>query len=307
MSSESTIFINNKENEHQKCKNTFSLELIENFILYQNQIIKLYHNVFPTKTNEFTDYYAVIVEPRSEHLLLEAVCRNIKYFLPDNWNLIVYSHNEDLIRERLKNIDFKFYKTHKESFTPEEYSELLMSLEFWNNIPGENVLIFQTDSFITKKFTYSYIENIKKYPFIGAVYRYIEPGSNDDLLCFDKKRNFSMSGGFSFRKKSVMIDCINKIKIQDIVNYMIKNNMRIVHPNINYEDFYFQSALHLLNYELPSYEDCSLFCLQEVYYLLNSHAIHGIYRNYVYSKVIFHLKPPLSELHDEIMEKIVKI
>jgi hypothetical protein len=212
-----------------------------------------------------------------------------------------------MVRERIKFIEFEFYKTDKESYSPEEYSGLLMSLDFWNSIPGENILIFQTDSYITKKFTYSYIENIKQYSFIGPVYRFVEGSSNVDLLSIDKIRNFSMSGGFSFRKKKSMIDCINQIKIQDIINYRLQNNLKIIEPNINYEDFYFDNALYLLNYKLPTYEECSKFCLQETYYLLDSRAVHGIYRFYVYSKVIFHLKPSLAEIHDEIMEKIRKI
>ncbi len=292
-----------KDEEYKKYKKKCLVEQIEGYVLFQNEIIKLYHEKNPKKKNECSDYYAVIVEPRSDHILLEAVCRNITYFLPDNWNLIVYSHNERMVNERLTFIDFEFYKTHKDSYSPEEYSKLLMSVDFWNSIPGENILIFQTDSFITKRFTYSYIESIKQYPFIGAVYRCVIGNSNEDLLCFDKNKNISMSGGFSFRKKSAMIDCIKRISIQDIINYIVNKKLRIIYPNVNYEDFYFQSALYMLNYNFPNYNQCTEFCLQEIYNLSDSHAIHGINRNYVYSKLIFHLKPPLSEIHDEIMEK----
>ena len=302
------IISNSNENDdYQKYKNMFNIEQIETFILYQNEIIKLYHKEFPKKKNELSDCYAVIIEPRSDHLLLEAVCRNVMYFLPDNWNLIVYSYNENMVRERLKFIDFEFHKTDKESFNLDEYSDLLTSLNFWNSIPGENVLIFQTDSYITKKFIYSYIENIKQYPFIGAVYRYINEDSDDDLFSIDKNRNFSMNGGFSFRNKKAMIDCINRIKTKDIINYRVKNNLSITEKTINYEDFYFDNALQLLNYKLPSYDECSKFCSQVIYSLSDSHAVHGIYKIYVYSNCLFFLKPSLAETHDEIIEKIRKI
>lgn len=304
--SNNSINVSSLTNDTSKSAN--AIQLMENFILYQNEIIKLYHKSFIKKYDVTSDCYAVIVEPRSDHILLEAVCRNVMYFLPSNWNLIVYSYDEDMMRERLQLMEFMFYKTDKPSFTPEEYSNLLMSVDFWNSIPGDNVLIFQTDSYITRPFAYSYIQNIKQYPFIGAVYRFIpESGSNVDLLSIDRERNFSMSGGFSFRNKKAMLDCINRVTIQDIINYRKFKNLSIVMPNLNYEDFYFDNALYLLKYNLPSYQECSKFCLQETYFLLDSHAVHGIYRPYVYSKVIFHLKPSLAELHDEIVEKIQKI
>jgi hypothetical protein len=76
----------NNGEEYEKYKKDFSIEQIENFLLYQNEIIKLLHKEFPKKRNDLSDCYAVIVEPRSNHILLEAVCRNVMYFLPDNWN-----------------------------------------------------------------------------------------------------------------------------------------------------------------------------------------------------------------------------
>jgi len=289
------------------------IEIFKDFLNHQSNFIRGYHEKSPKKNNK-TENYAVIVEPRSDHYLLEAVCRNIMYYLPDDWNLIVYSYDINIVREKLKNIDFLFYKTSKASFTAEEYSELLMSIQFWENIPGDNVLIFQTDSYITKRFTNEFIDTIKKYPFVGAVYRITEFKNNCDccqghvscninIISINKERNFSMSGGFSFRNKKAMIDCINKITMNDIIEYRMKNNLNISGPNINYEDAYFEDALFLLQYNLPSYELCLKFCLQVIYEFVNSHAVHGINKYYVYENVAFHLKPALMDLNDEIYNK----
>jgi len=286
------------------------VELFENFLKHQSELISFYHAKSPKKYNK-TENYAVIVEPRSNHSLLESVCRNVMYYLPDDWNLIVYSYDINIVREKLKNIDFIFYKTSKQSFTLEEYSELLMSKQFWENIPGDNVLIFQTDSYITKRFTNEFINTIKNYPFVGAVYRIVDNKTNCDccpghklcnrnILSINKERNFSMSGGFSFRNKKAMIDCINKINMNDIIEYRMKNNLNIGGPNVNYEDAYYEDALFLLQYNMPPYELCLNFCLQVIYELVNSHAVHGINKNYVYENVLFHLKPALMDLKDEI-------
>jgi hypothetical protein len=285
-----------------------NVQLTEEYLLKQCEILNLYYNKFPKKIVT-SNYYAVLVEPRSDHPLFEAVCKNVMYFLPKNWNLIVYSYDENLVRKRLTNMEFLFYKTSKASFTLEEYSDLLMSLSFWDNIPSENILIFQTDSYITRQITDEYINTIKDYSLIGAVYRYVvidDKGNNDnmDLCSVNKNRNFSMSGGFSFRNKSAMRDCIKYITLDTIIEYRRKNNLELDIRNMYYEDFYFEHALFLLNYKLPSYNECRLFCSQLHYELVNSYAIHGLYRSYVYQNLIYNLRPSLAEIHDEVLYQI---
>lgn len=286
---------------------------IESFLIHQNSMIKQYHAKYPKKRVK-SENYAVIVEPRSDHKLLEAVCRNVMYFLPYDWNLVVYSHDLSVVKERLKNMDFIFCKTEKSNFTLEEYSSLLMSKVFWNNIPGENILIFQTDSYITRHFTHEYIYMLKQYPFVGAIYRIVNNKTNckccpqyyncnKNIISIDKERNFSMNGGFSFRNKSAMLDCIEKITINDIIEYRLKNGLEL-HNLIQYEDTYFEDALFLLNYKLPNYNICLKFCTQTIYEYVNSYAIHGLYKNYVYDNYIFHIRPSLVETHDEITEKL---
>ena len=84
---------------YYKIKNQMSnpkLNLIEEYLLNQSNIIKHYQMKFPKKIKQ-TNNYAVIVEPRSNHKLLEAVCRNITYFLPEDWNLIVYSFDSNTL------------------------------------------------------------------------------------------------------------------------------------------------------------------------------------------------------------------
>jgi len=290
-----------------------SVNIIENFLTQQCSMISQYHMKYPKKLIK-TNNYAVIVEPRSDHKLLEAICRNVMYFLPYDWNLVVYSYDINVVKERLKNIDFIFCKTEKPTFTLEEYSSLLMSKPFWNNIPGENILIFQTDSYITRHFTHEYFYGIKQYPFVGAVYRIVNnksncaccPGyekCNKNIISIHRERNFSMNGGFSFRNKTAMIDCIEKITINDIIEYRLNHGLEI-HNLIQYEDTYFEDALFLLKYKLPNYNTCLRFCTQTMYEPINSYAIHGLYKDYVCHNYIFHLRPSLVEINEEISEKL---
>jgi len=86
------------------------VNLIEDYLFAQCVMIQQYHMKCPKKLKD-TNNYAVIVEPRSDHKLLEAVCRNVMYYLPDDWNLVVYSYDMNIVREKLKNIYFIFNKT----------------------------------------------------------------------------------------------------------------------------------------------------------------------------------------------------
>lgn len=289
-------------------KNHSAVELTNMYLIHQCKILNEYYKIYPKKWNHHSNNCAVIVEPRTNHDLLEAVCKNVMFFLPDDWNLVVFSNNEQSIKNRLTNIDYLYCNIiDRDNLDAIEYSNLLKSKEFWNMIPGENIIIFQTDSYMTRRMTPLYINKIKEHAFIGAVYRITnKEDNNKDMFCPIQERNFSMNGGFSFRRKSAMLHCIEKITREDIINYRTNNNMAITH-HVDYEDSYFEHALMLLKYELPSYEVCRLFCTQANYEVVNSYAIHGLYRDYVYSHLIYNLRPPLAEIYDEVIEKIGRV
>ncbi len=293
----------NRSDEEKKAR----VKIVEEYLEFQCYQLRRYYQSFPKKRIPNSDYCAVIIEPRSNHPQLESVCRNVMYFLPDNWNLVIYSYNEEIVRERLKDIDFIFYPTTKSSYSLEEYSELMMSSIFWNTIPGNHIIIFQTDSYITRHFTKEWIEQIKYYPFIGSLYHLQDFSKNPPIynICsVSNNRKYSISGGFSFRNKKAMLDCIERVHLEDIYHYRIQNNLSVNLKNIHYEDFYFEHALYLLNYSLPSEELCILFCNQVQYKLVNSYSVHGIFKDYVYEFLIYMLRPALFDIEDEINQKI---
>lgn len=279
--------------------NQYGEEVLTNFLKIQGQILRYHFKKNPKQLNKNIKNCAVIVEPRSEHNLLEEVCRNVMYFLPQDWDLVVFSYDRNIVSKKLENIEHIFYSTDKNSFTIEEYNNLLTSKDFWEKIPSENIIIFQTDSYITRRFSDTYIESIVKYPFVGAVYRF---GVIEDIcsLC-PNDSNFMINGGFSFRKKSAMIDCINKITLGEIINFRIKKNL-LIHKELAHEDVYFQHALYLLGYSLPDYNTCILFCSQTSYELVDSYAVHGINKSYVYKNFILHIRPSILEISKEILK-----
>ena len=148
------------------------------------------------------DFVAVIVEPR-KHKHLHAVIDNVKEMIPSAKIQIFHgTHNYDYIYDKFKkDIDsgkIKCSNLNKENLPIEEYNVLLMSTDFWENIDGENVLIFQTDSGICTKDD-SILDEFSKFDYSGAPWIHIP----------DKKGG---NGGFSLRKKSKILELLKKYK-----------------------------------------------------------------------------------------------
>lgn len=282
------------------------IKIIDEYLEYQCYKLRRYYEHFPKKITAGSNYTAVIVEPISDYKSLEAVCRNVMYFLPSYWNLVVYSYDEELVKSRLTNMEYIFYKIEKPSLNAHEYSRLLMSAEFWNSIPGDNIIIFQTDSYITRRFTEDYISQLTKHSFIGALYTMnrVDYPAGYNVCSVDGHKKFSMSGGFSFRNKKAMLDCINNITFNHIIQFRKAHNLLLDLSNLFYEDFYFEHALYMIGYGLPNDKTCLEFCCQVQYDLINTHSFHGIYRDYVYEYLIYMLTPSLLDMHEEIQLKI---
>jgi hypothetical protein len=146
---------------------------------------------------------AVMVEPRT-HQYLKPVIDNMLRNLNDNIPIQIFhsSLNENFLKENYqKLIDEKkiilSLLENIENLTRVQYNLLLTSNKFWNRIDKEHILIFQTDSCLCRHInTFDFIPYLD-YGFIGAPC-HREPWQN---------------GGFSIRKKSLMLDAIYKNKL----------------------------------------------------------------------------------------------
>lgn len=178
----------------------------------------------------------VIVEPRKLSYL-EFVIKNVVYFLKD-WTLYIFhsKENESFVKDitnNSKNIHYVCFTD--KNITNKEYSKLLVSLAFWELIDAENILVFQSDSFIRRHGLEDYLD----YDFIGAPWN----------LC--KSKIQSGNGGFSLRKKSIIV----KILKQNL-------NKKI---NLN-EDIFFGKELIKINAKLPSIDISKKFAVETIYY-----------------------------------------
>lgn len=83
-----------------------------------------------------------------------------------------------------------------DNLTPAEYSALLLTTTFWERIPTNNVLIFQTDSGFFSQSPHS-ITDFLAYEYVGSPW----PISNHTRMG---------NGGFSFRHRDAMIRVLTK-------------------------------------------------------------------------------------------------
>jgi hypothetical protein len=171
----------------------------------------------------------VIVEPRL-HSNLQFLMHNVAYYC-QGWALTIVCSNDNL--EYCKVLG----EQHKDSITylplfqfqddrelaRSEYNRLLKSKEFYEQIPCENMLITQTDSYFRKHMS----DAIMNYDYVASPFSW------------DKDHQ---GGGLSFRKKSVMLNiCANsKRKIES-------------------EDVFISASIKEMGYKMPKWEEALIF------------------------------------------------
>lgn len=181
---------------------------------------------------------AVIVEPRN-HRGLQMVIRNIRNKLP-SWPILLFhgTLNETAAKAISANTpNMTIRNCGHANFTSIEYSRFVTDESFWNSIPFENILLFQTDSIIlggNERNINKYLE----YDYVGAPWRWSGKVGN---------------GGFSFRHKSAMLAAIREAPI---------TTKR--HP----EDLFFGNFFHTRKkkYRIPSFEVARSFSVESVFH-----------------------------------------
>jgi len=300
-------------NEFKTLLETYSNnEPKENIYLIPNNIFKIenkfrffyeyfkFHTVyienagFKINNNPNNINTAVIVETRN-HIMFKYIVYNIMYNLGPTWNLHIFCgyDNYDYVKLTFPNVKITLLPFY--NLSVDLYDFIFMNNFFWNSIDTENILIFQTDTFLVSP-PINIINN--NYPYIGAPHSNIHGG-----ISFLTPKQFGLNGGFSFRKKSIMLYCIKNISPVDIDNYRSSNNMQkifrtniqivdidfdflINNFNINrsdlkfdliFEDVYFSHCIEMLNLTKASLYISKHFIIQEDIYglIYDVNGAHG--------------------------------
>ena len=228
--------------------------------------------------SKHNDRVAMLVEPR-DHPCLEGVIRNVMYFLngmenkgSGSWNLHVFCglQNEASLKQMFPGWKIRITNLGVANLDTDQHNKLLLQEAFWAGIAEENILVFQTDTMMFRTLP----EHFMSYDMIGA--HYLNPHEQN-------KNKQGFNGGFNFRKKSAVLDCLRNVSVEDISLDRKKAGLAML-PTVQYlgkiaEDVYFTSAMNMLSKCLPSQDVAEQFSTEAVYNV-NSIGIHAFNRKF---------------------------
>lgn len=245
--------------------------------------MKLTRKLKKRKGGNNETYTAIIIEPR-KHRALEYILKNILKNLSNNWNIVICHGNlneeyvKNIVKEKLNEytIRISFVNLKLDNLDFYGYNSVMLDPNFYNNIPTEVFLVFQTDSIIISK-NKNVINDFLKYDYAGAPFDNIGP-HNSHL------NKLVGNGGFSLRRKSKMLEILNSCKAS---------------WDYNGEDRFFSFPCNNIPINKPSFEEAQHFCSQFVLNE-NSFAVHKPWNHFPLDKV-FKLFPEVSEYFNACM------
>ena len=231
------------------------------FVCYKLNFFMKHVVLPPIQTKSY--YEAVLIEFRIlPHL--EFIIRNAIFHLGNKWSFTVVcgTHNHSFIQTICAQINpkIRIIQLPYTNRTQEEYSNLLMTIDFWHLFHGEKLFIYQEDSL----FFQSNVDRYLSYDFIGAPFHKM---SNDTP-------NGVGNGGFSLRTKCKMIEVLETCPRETIeIPSSTQSYMNYVGMTTIPEDVYFSTCLQQKRIgEVASWENASYFSSEQVF---NQHSLGG--------------------------------
>jgi hypothetical protein len=201
-------------------------------------------------------FEAVLVEFRKlPHL--EFIIRNAIYKLGKKWSFTVIcgKENQEMMEQICKSISNKIriIVLPYNNISQQEYSNLLITSDFWELLNGDKILIYQEDTIIFGDNIIPFLD----YDFIGAPFN----KNSDDTP------NKVGNGGLSLRSKPKMLEVIKTCNINNLnINSSTMNYMKYRGLQNPPEDIYFSKNLQELNIgEVASWNTASMFASETVF------------------------------------------
>jgi len=168
---------------------------------------------------------AIIVEPRNTDVLFDLLHWTVRLLSPHGWKFIVFCgvDNYDAIRTFADDLQisdiFEIRNMAVSNLSIWDYNSRLLSKEFWESIPYEHILIYQTDSVLLD----GDLESFLQYDYVGAPFHSKDRFARASTIkyCILTKLGiqnkikyifndiFGQNGGLSLRRKSAMLKCLD--------------------------------------------------------------------------------------------------
>jgi hypothetical protein len=198
------------------------------------------------------------------------------YHRAENRDFVYNSFEDHIMSGKIRPIQVATSEASNHTFIW-EYSRFLTRLDFWESLPGENILMFQDDSCLCGPNIFK-LDSILQYDYVGGTWTKGVYRKHDDLF---RGKRLGGNGGLSFRKKSAMIK-------------LLRN--KHLHPRscpsdvggepIN-EDLWFCTHPMFSELNLPSYEESKQY-FNEYELTENPLGVHNVWT--------YHQSPSLEHL-----------
>jgi len=241
-----------------------SAETEKNIITYEKickKYLSLLPSIYPT-INKYSTKKSLIVETRWNDMV-EFSIKNTIQKLGNDWGHIIVCNNQNINQiEKLKETisdQIEIINLGDSKINQNSYNNLLLSLEFWEKIECEKILIYQHDTFIFKKFDNQFIE----WDYIGSPWGPSEYSENIKTDFGFEKEVFVGNGGLSLRSVLVMKNILKTCNVRKIRNY--NENYPTEMENIP-EDVYFSYHIeNNSNYKLAPLKVAKTFSYEHLY------------------------------------------
>ena len=232
--------------------------------------------------NTNAKHTAIIIEPR-KHKAVSFVLKNILENLDDTWNVIIHhgTLNEDYVKGILER-DLSNYRNRislenlgVDDLPRKELNRLLLDHKFLEKIPTEKFIFFQTDSMINPNNKHL-LEKFMNYDYVGAPFTSVPLDECIKFLNLNipkvdlTKEGFVGNGGFSFRKKSKMLEVLKDLD-SEIIN-------TIVNEGKYGEDLIFSLGTNNVKVNKPTFEMAKEFSMEQAY-VPKVFALHAPWKN----------------------------
>jgi hypothetical protein len=208
-------------------------------------------NVFNNQFDNFssTNFYpciAVLVEFRTTDKIISVV-HNVNHHIPSTWPIQIFhgQENENFIKTSTLApliISGKIFLTLMKVVYDRSYTDTLFTdVNFWKQISGEKILLFQIDSIMCSNSPHK-ITDYLQYDYIGAPW-------DPTWYPFDRKYLVG-NGGFSLRSRSKVLALLALIP----------------YDSQRPEDIWYAQNLHRVNASVAPVNIAKTFSVESVYY-----------------------------------------
>ena len=195
------------------------------------------------------DGAAVIVEPR-RHPALRAVVANHRAMLPASWPIRLWTSEANLawafteLRGISGPLEIRALAGGVADLTQLSYSELLTDPAFWESQKEPWILIFQADCVMFRPLAGAELARWQRYDYVGANYfnaAEVAPGGFGGV-----------QGGFSLRRREAMLDCLARVRWDDVDAWRRSFGAPPIAESRRFEDIYYTHACAIVGAAMPA-------------------------------------------------------